>query len=332
MNRLKFVFSLGTFLLLVCNTACSQDMQLRSACDAIRDGDFVTAKNIVESNKNLIKKAELDPKTQVTYNLLSMTILKGDRSFFDYLIVEGADVAMLLPGKAGYTPAFYAATVTDSYFLTEVLRLGADPDALASDGYSMLHYALIYNCLDNAKLLLKAMTTVETWKGVTDNTALIFAALSSGRAEAVRFVVEHGFTLDAHSENGYDPVEYLFQQTNKYLRQDDILKYLADIKPELVMGRMLALHCLRDKWKNPYLLITLQSNGFDVLNEKDTDGNTVLVYLLKAKEYRVISGLVEQGLRGEHFNAADLNIIEYMERVLGYTDVEIAEYRASFGN
>lgn len=293
-----------------------------------KDFSFISTK-YQDLEKSTINRIQFGSNGREVINPLVAAIMYQRRDVFTFLINRGGDIGTKVPPPAGFNIAFFAATVADGFFLSEALRLGFDPDTLSDKGLMMLHYAVLYGQKENAVLLIKSMKKIDSWKKVSDSTALIFSAIDSGKLDMVRFVDDQGFVFRAVNGNGDGPIEALFKQKNRYLDQQSMVTYLAKKYPFCVEKQRLAIRCITENWHNPVLLSELQQSGFDVLNEKDEVGNTVLAYLLKEKKFDQIKYFYGEGLKSRNFNSCGLNVDEYM-KYLNYSKDDIERFHSCF--
>lgn len=114
-----------------------------------------------------------------------------------------------LADDMGITPLHVAATVGIGH---QLIALGAEVNAVASDGATPLHAAVMFERTSLTKLLLKHGADVEAadshgWR------ALHYAAASND-PKHVRMLIKAGATRDARTSEGYTPTDIAYRFNN----------------------------------------------------------------------------------------------------------------------
>ena len=125
----------------------------------------------------------------------------GDRAMVKHLLEAGADVNAVSP--AGMTPSIAAADGTDAELLRSVLA--AKPNLAFRDhmGRDALWFASLAGNEDMIELLLAAGAPLESSAG---RQSPLFAAVRSGKADALERLLHKGLTPNAKDSEGDTPL------------------------------------------------------------------------------------------------------------------------------
>lgn len=315
------------FLLVILCASCDKKEMLIETCLLVREGEVKKVIKNIDEEPTLLNMIEKDDNTGLyVYNLLLASVLSENKQVFDYLLLKSVDVNQKSYSPEEYYIAFSCATIQDPYYLIQIIEGGFDPSTTTETEKSMIHYALEYSCLENANVILSKIDNTHKWQTCANEKALIFSAIDSGSVEAVQYVDQHGFPLDCKQPDGIGPVEYIFMQNDSYLKQNEMVLYFLKNYPQTIKAHSLAQKTFINEWDNPALLITIQTNGYDVLNEKDIRGDSVLTYLLETRNFSVIKGFLQFGLKLTDFNHLNMSLDEYLTQVANYTITEKKQF------
>ena len=98
--------------------------------------------------------------------------------------------------------------------MERLLKAGADPNATAQEGQTMLMTAALSGKADAVRLLLTRGATVDTKEPYRGQTALMWAA-AEGNTAAVDVLLEAGADLKLKSNGGFTPL--LFAVRNAHI-------------------------------------------------------------------------------------------------------------------
>jgi|GEM_PF-4471793 len=150
----------------------------------IRAGSLAELQKHVNNGNACIRTAD-----QVAVPLLHTALIELREQawpFLKYLMEEGADPRRLCP--AGYNILHHAATIADPTFFDYFAGLGINPYAVAANGETPLHLALLYGNLLRAKRLLKPDHSLRQFTVKGDS--LLTYALASFSEETVAWVLQ----------------------------------------------------------------------------------------------------------------------------------------------
>ncbi|WEK03425.1 MAG: ankyrin repeat domain-containing protein [Candidatus Devosia phytovorans] len=156
-----------------------------------------------------------DPQTIA----LAEAMLSGDTSRMEELVGAGADPNAR--GTDGMSLAEWEIMREGRSALRTLLRLGADPAAPGWHGGTAMHLAAQYQNDSYLRLLVEVGGDVDAADGRMARSP-IFNALMARRPDNVRFLLEHGATLDFADRNGVTPLQ-LAARINDF---DHVLQFL----------------------------------------------------------------------------------------------------------
>ena len=210
------------------------------------------------------------------------------------LIGSGFNVneAMVVPdGESVYPLA--CAIVDNKYDIVKALiKKGADVNAEAGEGYSILT-ASVYTSgnVDIIKLLLDSGADVNKIDGA-GRAALHYAVVVATNPAITRLLIDYGADVNKLNKEGYTPLYYAAWHGNI-----DIFNYLieqgADIKGFNNAGRTI-LHAASYGKQNIELIKLIAESGVDI-NAGDKDGMTALLYAAKNSGLEIIRYLIDKG-------------------------------------
>lgn len=319
-NRTVSVLPLFLFLSMVCWTENSQLVEL---CAKIREGDEKAVRSMIDKNHELVNEIDYDASSRRIYNCLIEAMSIGNIKLFDLLIQNDANVNLEIPNSGGLGIGSYAAIKNNPHFINGLIVHGLDIEKITDKGKSFLNFAAEFGNREIIDELYGKMKSIEKLKKQNDENAIIFSAIDSGEVDTVDYVINKGFEVLAVNKLGLNPIEYIMQIDQITIQNAQMITSLVKKNDKLVIGRNIAIRCVKDNWKGISLLATIQHNNIDVLNEKDENGNTILVYLLRERKYQVIKALMENGLRFKNFNSENLSMNDYLRKVLNWKDEEI---------
>lgn len=192
-------------------------MELHAQIEQADSSDYLQENTVVARNFNLLMAAS-----------------KGDNSFLDKLIKDGADINTI--SNDGATPLLYAVANAHLYtviillsynpdlnkmtfryetplliavknldpVITELLiRNGADIDRSDGNGVTPLHYASLYGSITIADMLL--YYDADCNKKSADGTSPLMAAVWAGHADVADLLVQNGANIESRDEDGFTP-------------------------------------------------------------------------------------------------------------------------------
>jgi len=95
-------------------------------------------------------------------------------------------------------------------FIIEILKYSGIKTDLKSDGFSLLHVAVITNCFDVVHYLLEECSDVDV--NITEDDSLLtplHAAYLFGCTQIAQYLIQHGADVYAVDSNGCTPYEYI---------------------------------------------------------------------------------------------------------------------------
>ena len=143
---------------------------------------------------NLLKAATIAQQIDIVKLLLT------DYSMDPYVMSMSDDVSM---PYIKYT--FYYAP--QSFIIAIMKYCGVKSDFKTTEGYSLLHYAVLFNCFDVVCFLLEECSDIDV--NVTDNdlqTPLHLAYLT-GHTQIAQYLIQHGADVYAVDSDGCTPYE-----------------------------------------------------------------------------------------------------------------------------
>ena len=94
-----------------------------------------------------------------------------------------------------------------SFIIAIMKYCGVKSDFKTTDGFSLLHYAVVFNCFDVVCLLLEECSDIDV--NVTDDDLLtpLHYAYLAGRTQIAQYLIQHGADVYAVDSNGCTPYE-----------------------------------------------------------------------------------------------------------------------------
>lgn len=151
--------------------------------------------------------AAVEPDRGVMFNAspLSLAAYVGDRESTSLLRAAGGDAnrPFLLIGKIVVTPPTSAAFNGYVELLRDLVRDGADPNEVDSEGMSLLSWAVVANRPDLVEALLDLGADINHSDSFGYTAALYAATIDHGDSEVLELLIERGADLAPASNEGH---------------------------------------------------------------------------------------------------------------------------------
>ena len=187
--------------------------------------------------------------------------------YFDFLIVErlieaGADVN-------ANNSLFYAVKKVNSSLTKLLLDHGANPNIVDDFNKSPLYYSVEYDIFKTFQYLIEYGSILDL-----QDKDIIFSGLK--KHVFIKYFLEHGLDVNIKSNTNYSLLYHAFEIGNLLIIKT-LLEHGANLNEE-IEEQSYMFYAI--KLLNNELVSFLIEKGFDV-NQRDRDGNTPLIYLLK---------------------------------------------------
>ena len=148
------------------------------------------------SSLNLLKAATIGQQLDIVKLLLT------DYSMDPYVVSMRDDMSY------PYTVDIFA--IAPQSFIIAVLKHCGVKTDLKTDGVTLLHYAVMFNCFDVVSFLLEECSGIDVNVTIDDDlhTPLHIAYLC-GHTQIAQYLIQHGADVYAVDSNGHTPYEYI---------------------------------------------------------------------------------------------------------------------------
>ena len=183
----------GLLILLLLSSAGSAIAADERLVEAVRSGDYATARTLVEAG------SDVDTPAADGTTALHWAVRHDQARMVSLLLQTGADPNAA--NRYGMTPLALAGTNGNPETVALLLDAGADPDLATPEGETPLMTAARTGNPEAVRLLVARGAWVdeaEAWRG---QTALMWAA-AEGNAAAARALIEAGADVTARSNGG----------------------------------------------------------------------------------------------------------------------------------
>ena len=111
-----------------------------------------------------------------------------------------------------YPYVLYILYIAPQSFITAIMKhCGVKTDFKATDGLSLLHYAVTLNCFDVVSFLLEECSGIDV--NVTSDDDYLYTPLHvaylCGHTQIAQYLIQHGADVYAVDSNGHTPYEYI---------------------------------------------------------------------------------------------------------------------------
>ena len=134
------------------------------------------------------------------YSGLLLAVIKGDVKQVEAIVKNGAKID--IRDSYGRTPLHVATYSRHHEIMRNLVKAGADPNALDSDRYDIVTIAAVANDPATLKVALSLGASAKNITSPYDGTALI-AAAHLGHVEVVRLLIEAGAPLNHINNLGW---------------------------------------------------------------------------------------------------------------------------------
>lgn len=212
----------------------------------------------------------------------------------------------------GLNPLSYAVNITAT---TEILQKFAaekeNVDMPNPRGTTALIEAVRLNNLQMVKYLLAHKADVaKVYEG--GNTILLYALKENVQNDIIEELIKAGADVNKADINGQTSLLLAIGANNEKL-VDTLLENNADVKQKTISGKTVLAYAFENNVK-PEIFARLILGGADV-NQKDNDGNVLILQALTAQKYDVVEKLLQNGadvnLSGKNADSAVTYVLSH---------------------
>lgn len=177
--------------------------------DALDKFDFTLLHKVVvglchvEITLGAFPRQEIDRRDGTGRTALHWAAQRGDLSMVKTLLRLGADVNAV--AHNGYTPLTSTISAQSIDCFDELVNSGADLEVVAKDGYSPLHLACFYKNIHMVRRLLTEISNVNVRTTIGSQTGLVLAAYVNA-TDICLLLLENGVDLEVGDRNGETPL------------------------------------------------------------------------------------------------------------------------------
>ena len=121
----------------------------------------------------------------------------------------------------------YIFYYTPQPFIIAIMKhCGIKTDFKTTDGYSLFHYAVVYNCFDVVSFLLQECSGIDV-NVTTDDDYLqtpLHLAYLYGHTQIAQYLIQHGADVYAVDSDGHTPYEYIDGDPNNIKNSEFLQK------------------------------------------------------------------------------------------------------------
>lgn len=177
----------------------------------------------------------------------------------------------------------YAASAKDPLFLREVIKRGADPLLVDSQGYTALHYAAKNGCLANIDVLIATAPSLLNTRSINGETPL-YSTTQYAQIGSIRALMEAKADPNIPSKSGINPL-----MTALYQGDESVALELLSFARSLDLN-----YQLRDRTAAVHLAIQMRlGNTLQRLLEEGANGDQALRDGHKPIHLAIIQGWLE---------------------------------------
>ncbi len=202
-----------------------------------------------------------------------------------------------------------AAKLGDLNKITQLIKLGADPDAADSAGLTALTYAVMTKSWKVVEFLIKSGANIQM---LSPNHPILILAAAKGMLEAVRKLVELGAEVNATDHGSYTAL-MLTATTGDQDAVRLLIELGADIEAKTTIGQNRGLNSLMMAAVHGHLNVAkvLVDSGAD-MDAENQEGYTAVILAATKKKWEVVEFLIKSGADIDSVTSSGFNPLGLM--------------------
>ena len=167
--------------------------------------------------QKLLKVSHISPNGRIysesgsSLKLLKAATIAQQLDIVKLLLTDySMDYVMSMSKKVSLSYIEYIFTIAPQSFIIAIMkRCGVKLDFKASEGFSFLHLAVIFNCFDVVYFLLEECSDIDVNATDNDMYTPLHLAYRCGHTQIAQYLIQHGADVYAVDSDGRTPYEYI---------------------------------------------------------------------------------------------------------------------------
>lgn len=233
-------------------------------------------------------RVDVNHKTTTGQTPLTLATKKGNMQIVE-LLVEVGNANTNLRGPYGITPLMYASRYGYADIVDYLLKRGANEKALDAKGKSALLYALEYDHMPVAEILINFNPKLLNVYDDEGNTPMLFAT-KNNNLEFIKLLTTNGVDINVPDKTGFTPLMYAIKYSDRR-----VISYLINNGSNLEV---------RNNQGQTALMIAVENNDYDTtkmlvskkadVNARDIYGTTPLMFAVKNDNVKIAKLLIKK--------------------------------------